>query len=139
MHLVCLVGQDDVPVVHQSSPAADQRDCGVIGDQRHGAPAGANPVAPTSTDKGHVPVLVHPDVIDSVIVGGVGAHAAPTDWGRVAAQRPVEALRRGGARRSLGPHRRAAMVLVEGGQHGAGGGERCGKKSRGRRRPLSCV
>lgn len=87
MPLVCLVGQDDITVVHQSSPSSDRWNCGVsvAGNQGHGAPAGANPIATTSTDKGHFSVLLHPDVIDSVIVGGVGAHAAPADWGRVAA------------------------------------------------------
>ncbi len=87
MQLVCLVGQDDITVVHQSSPPADQRDRGVIaaGDQGHGAPARVNPVATASTDKGHFFVLLHPHVIDGVIIGGVGAHAAPADWGRVAA------------------------------------------------------
>lgn len=82
VQLVCLVGQDDIAVVHQSSPPADQRDCGVsvTGNQGHGTPTRANP-----TDEGHFSVLLHPDVIDSVIVGWVGAHAASTDWGRVAA------------------------------------------------------
>lgn len=79
---MCLVGQDDIAMVHKSSPPANQRDCGVsvAGNQGHGTPAGANP-----TDEGHFSVLLHPDVIDSVIVGGVGTHAAPTDGGRVAA------------------------------------------------------
>lgn len=73
-------------MVHQSSPPADERDCGVIavGNQGQRAPARANPIATTSTSKGHFSVLLHPDVINSVIVGGVGAHAAPADWGRVA-------------------------------------------------------
>lgn len=84
MQLVCLVGQYDIAMVHQSSPPADRWDCGVgaAGNQGHGAPAGANS---NSTDKGHFSVLLHPDIIDSVIVGGIGAHAAPADRGRVAA------------------------------------------------------
>lgn len=125
VQLVRLVRQDDIAVVHYSSPPADQWDGGVIGvgTQGHGAPAWANPkAAATSTDEGHLLVLVHPHVIHGVIVGGIGAHAAPTDWGRGAAQRPVEALRGGRAGRHLGPHHRAAMFLIEGGQHGAGGG-----------------
>lgn len=119
--------QDDIAVVHQSSPPADRRDRGVgsAGNKGHGAPAGVNPIAAASTDEGHFSVLLHPDVIHGMIVGGVGTHAAPADWGRVAAQRPVEALRRGGAGRRLGPRHRAAVVLTKGGQHGAAGrGER---------------
>lgn len=87
MQLVCLVGQDDITVVHQSPPPPDQRDFGVVvaGNQGHGAPAGADPVATTSTDEGHFSVLLHPDVIHSMIVGGIGPHAAPADWGRGAA------------------------------------------------------
>ena len=87
MPLVCLVSQDDIAVVHQSSPPADERHCGVVaaGDQGQGAPAGADPVAAASTEKGHVSVLVDPDVVDGVIVGGVGAHAAAADRGRGAA------------------------------------------------------
>lgn len=82
-------------MVHQSSPPADQWDSGVsvAGNQGHGAPGGVNPIATISTDEGHFSVLLHTDVIYSMIVGGAWTHTAPADWGRVAAQRPVEALR----------------------------------------------
>lgn len=95
VQFVCLVCQDDITVVHQPSPSADQWDSGVsvAGDQGHGAPAGVNPIATTATDEGHFSVLLHADVINGVIVGGVWTHTAPADWGRVAAQWPVEALR----------------------------------------------
>lgn len=95
VQFVRLVCQDDIPVVHQSSPPADQWDSGVgfAGNQGHGAPAGVNPITTTSTDEGHFLVLLHTDIINSMIVGGVWTHTAPADWGRAAAQRPVEALR----------------------------------------------
>lgn len=116
MQLVCLVSQDDVPVVHQPSSPADRGDSRVISNQRQGPPAKANAVASPSSRKGHICVLVDLDVIDGVIVGRVWAHAAPTDGGWVAAWRPADALRGGG---SVGTHHRATMFLVEGGQHGS--------------------
>lgn len=87
MPLVCLVSQDDIAVVHQSSPPADEWDGGVsaAGDQGQGASTGPDPVAAASAEKWHISVLVDPDVVDGVIVGGVGAHAAPADRGRGAA------------------------------------------------------
>lgn len=117
MQLVCLVSQDDVPVVHQPSSPADRGDSRVISNQRQGPPAKANAVASSSSSrKGHICVLVDLDVIDGVIVGRVWTHAAPTDGGWVAAWRLADALRGGG---SVGTHHRATMFLVEGGQHGS--------------------
>lgn len=118
VQLVCLVRQDDITVVHHSPPTPDQRGGGVIvtgGSQGHGTPSRAI----VATHDGHLSELVHPHVIHSVVVGGVGAHAAPTDWRRGAAQHTVEALSRGRAGRRLGPRLRAAVVVIEGGQHGA--------------------
>lgn len=109
MQLVCLVSQDDVPVVHQPSSPADRGHRGVIGNQGQGPAAKAN-----ANGKGSIRVLVHLDVVDSVVVGGVWAHAAPTDGGWGA---PADAL---GGGRSVGTHHRATMVLVEGGPHGSG-------------------
>lgn len=87
VQLVRLVGLDDIAVVDQPSPPADQWDGGVAAaaHQRHGASAGSNPVASSSTDEGHFPVLLHPHIVDGVVVGGVGPHAAPADGRRVAA------------------------------------------------------
>lgn len=81
MQLVRLVGHDDIPVVHHASPPPDQRHCGVgaAGDQGQGATPGPDPPA-----ERHISVLIHSHVIDGVVVGGVGAHAAPADWGRAA-------------------------------------------------------
>lgn len=121
MQLVCLVGQDDVPVVHQPSSPADRGDSRVISNQRQGPPAKASAVATSCARKGHVRVLVDLDVTDGVVVGRVWAHAAPADGGWVAAWRPADALGGGG---SMGTHHRATMFLVEGGQHGSGRRER---------------
>lgn len=118
MQLVCLVSQDNIPVVHQSSSPADWGDSRVISNQRQGLPAKAHTIAASSNRKGHISVLVNLDVIDSVIVGRVWAHAAPTDGGWVAAWRPADALRGGGG--GEGTHHRATELLVEGGQHGSG-------------------
>lgn len=116
MQLVCLVSQDDIPVVHQSSSPADRGDSRVISNQRQGLPAKARTIDASPNRKGHISVLVDLDVIDSVIVGWVWAHAAPTDGGWVAAWRPADALRGGG----VGTHHRATKLLVAGGQHGSG-------------------
>lgn len=119
MQLVCLVSQDDVPVVHQPSSPADRGDGRVISDQRQGPPAKADAVAASasSSRKGHICEAVDLDVIDGVIVGRVGAHAAPTDGGWVAAWRPADGLSGGG---SVGTHHRATMFLVDRRQHGSG-------------------
>lgn len=116
VQLVCLVSQDDISVVHQSSSPADRGGSRVISNQRQVPPAKASTIATSSNRKGHICVLVHLHVIDSVIVGGVWAHAAPTDGGWVAAGRPADALRGGG----VGTHHRTTQLLVEGGQHGSG-------------------
>lgn len=117
MQLVCLVSQDDIPVVHQSSSPADWGYSRVISNQRQGPPAKASTIAASSSRKGHISVLVNLDIIDSVIVGRVWAHAAPTDGGWVAVWWPADALRGGGG---VGTHHRATELLVEGGQHGSG-------------------
>lgn len=105
-------------MVHQSSSPADWGDSRVISNQRQGLSAKARTIATSSNRKGHISVLVDLDVIDSVIVGRVWAHTAPTDGGWVAAWWPADALRGGGG--GVGTHHQATEVLVEGGQHGSG-------------------
>lgn len=123
VQLMCLMGQDDIPVIHRPSSPANEWNCWVIVviNEGQGALAIVILITASSTREGHFTVLLHLDIIHSMIVRGVGAHTAPTDWRRATAQWPVEALRRRGAGRSLRPHHRAAMVLIERGQHEAGG------------------
>lgn len=120
MQLVCLVSQDDVPVVHQPSSPADRGHRGVTGNQGQGPAAKTDAIATSPNGKGSIRVLVHLDVVDSVVVGGVWALAAPTDGGWGA---PADALGGGG---NVGTHHRATMILVEGGQHGSGRKEQRG-------------
>lgn len=81
VQLVCLMGQDDIPVIHQSPPPTNQWNCGVIvaGNQGQRVLARETPIAVTSTTEGNFTVMLHLNVIHSMIVCGVGAYAAPAD------------------------------------------------------------